>query len=450
MVKKVVLIIVAFVFFFFSGEGYAGEKLRHLSLKECLEMAKENNLFVKEAEEKIFEAEKELLEAKGRFLPVLNAGVSFTRLDREMSPGMGGLIQNLLDEIPGIELPESEYETYTGRDMYSVTGRLRIPLFTGFRNRAVLRNAEIGVEIELENYRKVVNDLYLDVKETFYRVLLTQKIIELNRESELRLEKHLNQTRTLYENGLASRLDLLRSEIQLSNLRSEITRIKNNLRAAKASLLLLMGLKSEDIYIDAKGDLQYTEVRIDLESSVKNALENRPEAVMLRMQKKAAGEGITIARSGGLPQVHAAYNRSLEYPHDMQDKWGSNWNFMINIDLPVFRGFSTHSDTARARSRKKQLEYGIDRLEDGIRLEVENSYYEIINEKENIRALEKNIIQAEEALSIAQRQYRNGIITGLEFRDTELSYMQAHLNLLRAQADYLIAVSRHKHATGGK
>lgn len=408
------------------------EKGGNITIEDALEMAVSRNRTLLSAEERINEARLGQLSAAGNFLPAVSAGGSFTRLDAPRIPG----------DMPG---------AFTGADSYSLTGSVQMPLFTGFRNIAAYRSASAGVALQEENYRKELNDLKLSVKEAFYNALLAEELIRLNRESEIRLEKHLEQTRTLYENGLASRLDLLRSEVQLSNLRPQVIQAENSLRMARSSLALLTGLEEKEAKsLRPRGELTYTGVEANLERSVERALSERPEIRIIRHQKTLAEEGVTAARSASYPQVSATYNRRLEHPHGIRDEWGSSWNLMVNVSLPLFRGFSTYSEIEKARSRLSQLEHSESLLRETIRLDVENAYYTLLQEEETIAAFRKNAEQAGEALDIAETRYRSGLITNLEFMDAELSYMQAQVNLLRSKADYIIAVSRLRQASGGE
>lgn len=293
-----------------------------------------------------------------------------------------------------------------------------------------------------------LNRLEFEITQAFYGALLAEKMVDLNRESEKRLEKYLQQTRRLYENGLASRLDLLRSEVQLSNIKPRIIESKNNLRMARSSLALLMG--RDDCLVVPEGDLKAEYKSRLLEDYIKKALEERPELIIFELREDAAGRGITIARSAAFPQVTAAYNRRFDHPDGFRDSWGESWNFMVNVSLPIFRGFSTYSETARARSRLAQLNYSFEHTRQAVLLEVEEAYYTLIKEEETIAALEKNVRQAEEAFNMAERRYRDGLISNLEFMDTELDYMQARINLLRSKADYIIAKSRLTLASGGR
>ncbi len=406
---------------------------KSMTLRECLETARENNRSLLAAREKIEEAKKGLLETAGNFLPTVSLGGTYTRLDEEPRP------------LPEPLMPP---DAYTSSDRYNITGTVRVPLFTGFRNRAAYRSASKALKIAEENYRKQKNELEFEITRAFYGAILAEKLVELNRESQKRLEKLMEQTRTLYENGLASRLDLLRSEVQYSNMKPQIIEAENNLRMAQSSLSLLIG--RENLLILPEGGLEVEKIDPELGETLRIALERRPEINLILLQKSVAGESITLARSAAYPQINASYNRSFEHPDGMRDEWGDRWNIMLNVSLPLFRGFSTYSDTEKARSRLRQLEHNLEQLKESIRLEVENAYYELVKSEETIAALEKNVVQAGEAYSVASRRYSSGLLSSLEFMDTELDYMQARIGLIRAQADYITAAGRLRMSAGGE
>lgn len=430
MVKKFIGLALFFIISF-SVPVRSAQELE-LTLEKSLDHAEENNRTLQAARENIAEAGKGFLGAVGNFLPSVSASGNFTRLDEPMT---------LTRALPG---------TYEDTDSYTLTGTVRLPLFTGFRNSAIYSSSRLNLKIQNENHRKELNDLRFRVTEAFYRCLLSEKLVELNEKSEERLEKHLQQTRKLYENGLASRLDMLRAEVQLSNIRPKIIEVQNNLRTSRDTLFFLIGLEKDNRDIVIDGELNYRKVDANLEESLKRGLISRPDLKILKLREEAAVKNITIARSAGMPQVSASYNQRMEHPYRYEDKWGDSWNVMVNVSLPIFRGFSTYAEVSQAKSARKRVELNIQQVKENIRLEIENAYYTLLKEEETIQALDKNFEQAEKALDIAQTRYSNGLITNLEFMDTEISYMEARINLLKAKADYIIAASRLEKAAGGK
>ncbi|NLB34723.1 MAG: TolC family protein [Elusimicrobia bacterium] len=395
-----------------------------LTLEEALASALENNQEIRIAQSKVEAAGKEKISSMGNFLPTLSAAGTLMRPDQpqEMFPG-----------------------AYTPDNTYNLTATAQLPLFTGGRNISLMKNASLQKKIAEANLLNEENKLRQRVLETFYRTLLSEKILNIQQESEKRLRNHYKQAEILYKNGLASRFDLLRAEVQLSNLAPLILQSKNAVHSARANLALLTGIKGAK----PSGQLDYVKTDFNLEDSFKKALENRPDLQSIELTSKMAKTAITLTRSQGLPYLAAAYNLRYDHPYQGKDEWGDSWVASLTLNIPIFRGFSTLSDTSQARAQQKQALLSYDLYAQVVMLEVETAYYSLVEEEGKIEALRKTLSQAKEALSIAQTHYKNGLISNLEFMDTDLSFMQAQVSLMTAYTEYKIAAGRLITAVGG-
>lgn len=394
------------------------------SLDDAINEAVIRNKSVQIAERRVDSARKNLLSAAGNFLPVINLGGNITLLDEPASALPGG------------------FETDTS---YTLSGSAQLTLFAGGRNSALLRTSSLSVRIAEESLREEINNLTLSVTEAYYNAILSEKMLRLNRESEKRLKAHLEQTRKLFENGLAARFDLLRAEVQLTNISPSLIQAENMLRTSRARLSFLTGV---DDIIPAE-NLDKRAEGISLDRALDRAAERRPELAILNYRKKLAAQNLRVNRSLGLPNLSATYNHRVEHPYRWNDEWGDTWTVGLSLNIPFFRGFKTYVDAYQSRSQIEEVRISYELMRDSVLLEVETAYYSLREEEKKIESLEKTLSQAEEALSIAETRYTNGLITHLEFMDTELSYMRSHMNLLNAYAAYNIAGARLLKASGG-
>lgn len=101
-----------------------------------------------------------------------------------------------------------------------------------------------------------------------------------------------------------------------------------------------------------------------------------------------------------------------------------------------------------ARYRLSQAEHGLNLLKEGIELEIRVAYLGIEEAKKLVESQKENIVQAEEALSIVEERYKQGLATSLEVMDTQLALTQAKTNWLQSLSDYLITKAELKKAIG--
>ena len=83
-----------------------------------------------------------------------------------------------------------------------------------------------------------------------------------------------------------------------------------------------------------------------------------------------------------------------------------------------------------------------------IELEVRQDYLNVLSYKEQIRAAEASVAQAEEAYKIATVRYRSGVGINLDVLDAELALNTARTNYITALYNYNIGLATLEHAMG--
>lgn len=381
------------------------------------------------------------MRARAGFLPSVTLSGSQTYLDQEMQTTAG------IDPITGSMLTES-----LGRDRYSITGSVRQQIFTGFRNYSSYNSARLNLDLQKTNYQNEKNEIAFKVKEAYYRTVLAGEMVTLNREAYRQLKEHVRQTKKRYEDGLVSRLELLRARVEAENQEPKLTEAQNNHRQARSSFKALLSI-DPDKNIELEDGLQTGEEEfkdINLDSKIEKALNNNPRLQALKLQKQMAKKRITTARSDRYPNIFAAYNYNYERPDQGIDEWGESWNIMLNIELPIFTGFATTGKIKSAKAGLQKINNSLEETQKNTALAVENAVLKIEKEKETIQSQERNVKQAGEALDIANKRYRDGLISNIEYMDTQLSLTRARINLLNAKTDYFIALASLEKATGGE
>ncbi len=438
-IKIILILIAGFTF----SELQAGQKeaALNLDIDRAVSISLERNDSLKAARKNIKEARGGLITARAGFFPSLSVSGSHVYLDQKMQTTAG------IDPLTGRMISES-----LGRDRFSITGSVRQPLFTGFRNYSNYRRSRDNLKLQQTNYRAEKNELIFKVKEAYYRALLTKDLLELNREVSRQIEEHVLQTEIRYENGLASRLELLRARVELDNQRPDLTEANNRYRQTRSALKALLGIDmNKTIELKDTFDTRNHEFKkFEPNKEISKTLKNNPSIQALKIQNKMVQKNLTVARSERYPNIFALYNYNYDRPDRGIDEWGESWSIMLSVELPLFTGFATRGKIKSARANVYKIEHTLQEVKKNIILAAENAVLKLNREKETIQSQVKNVSQAREALDIAGTRYKNGLISNLEFMDTRLAATRAQLNLLRAKSDYFTALARLKKITGGE
>jgi outer membrane protein len=437
--KKAKAILLAILLIFLTTTfSFPQEKLT-LTLKDSIQLALSQNPYHLAAEERLETARAKLREAAAGFFPSLN------------SEGLHTLAEKLFvlefpSFIPG-EPPQRVSMDFTKDYQFSLT--FSLPLFTSGRLTSGFKQAKYGLRSTEEAVRQSEHITVFNAKKAFYGYLLAQDFVKVAEEAVEVAEKHLKNVKNLYEVGMASKFDLLRSEVQVANLKPQLIRARNNSKIAELSLKTLLGLDLSQP-IEIKGQLTYEPFEPDLDESVSKAMLKRPEISQLRYQKQMAGQALKLARASNLPSlaVSATYNFWADQFNFKKNTWQSFYAVNLVLSLPIFNGFATSARVAQSKAMIKELDLNQKGLIDIIEFEVRQAILSLQEAKESLFSQEKNVEQAQESLRIAELNFSEGLATTLDISSAQAALSQAKTNYSQALYDYVISLAELDKAMG--
>ena len=427
---KAISSIIILIFYLLSLPCSA-EEIVELTLEKSIEVALAGNKQILAAKERLGIARGELIVARAGFLPTLSLGADYLRLGEGQKISVGG----------GSDV------VVRGQDTYTAAATIEQPIFTWGRIKNSYRQASSSQRISEEDYRREKNLLKFQVTEYFYNLILAGELLKLSQESYAQMERHLRQVEKRYEDGLSSKFDLLRARVELANLKPQLIRSRNSLTLAENRFKSLLGFPSER-EVRLPGELKYEATKIELSRAIEEALRNRPEIISFKEQENAALAQIRLASASNKPLLSAIYNYQFQKPYHWKDEWGKEWNAMVVLQFPIFSGFSTRGKVLQSLSQLREVKYNSQHKNEEIELEVRETYLSLRQEEETIISQRENVDQAEEAMRIAEKRYTGGLITNLEFMDTQLAMTEAKTAYLQALANYQIAKAKLEKAMG--
>jgi len=421
-----------------ASPGFSEEKLV-LTLDDCLNLALTRNPYYLAVREKEAAARAQVRQAASRFFPSLN-GQGTDILDEKV------FTLEFPSMIPG-EPPQKVKVDFTKTYQFSLA--LSMPLFAGGSLTSGFRQANYNLQATKEVIRQSRQETVFSVKQAFYGYLLAAKFAEVSDEAVALADKHYQNVKNLYEVGMASKFDLLRSEVQVANLKPQLIRARNNLNVAGLGLKTLLGL-NPDLTVEIKGELSYTPLETDVHEAVSRALLQRPELNQLMFQRRMAAEMVKIARAAGLPSlaIGGAYNFWTNKFNFRNKNWENYYTVSLNLTVPIFNGFAVDAQVSQSKALLRELEWMQKGLSETIRFEVEQAVLNYRQAKESLASQEKNVEQAQEAMRIAELNYSEGLATNLDVSTAQVALSQAKTNLSQALYDCVISLAQLEKAIG--
>ncbi len=326
---------------------------------------------------------------------------------------------------------------------------LSVPIYAGGRLVSGYKQAKYNHLSTEESMRQSEYITVFNTKRAFFGVLIAREFVKVSEEAVSVAEKHVHNVKTLYEVGMASKFDLLRSEVQLANLKPQQIRAKNSLKVAELSLKALLGLDLS-LPVDIQGELTYDPFDPNLEEALTSALIKRPEIQQLNYQKLMAGEMLKISKASRYPSVavQGAYNIWADRLTFKEEDWQSYYSVNLALSVPIFSGFIAGAQIAKSKSLIKEIEFSQKGLRDMIRFEVRQAVLKLSEARESLLSQEKNVEQALESLRIAELNFSEGLATTLDVSSVQAALTQAKTNYSQALYDYVMAKAELDKAIG--
>ncbi|HOT28858.1 MAG TPA: TolC family protein [Candidatus Ozemobacteraceae bacterium] len=309
------------------------------------------------------------------------------------------------------------------------------------RYRSQSRAANASVDAAVADERRTLVDVSFQVSKAFYDMVLADDLIRVASDSVDQRQKHRDHTQRLVDAGTAPRFDLLRAEVQLSAARPALIKAVHSRSTALADLLHLLGLDpSAQPAVVGSFPAEFPPLPLDEDRAIQLACEQRPDLAAAMASEEAARHQVNVARQALQPSVQL--NGTYERTRGARAPIGSyrdNWLTTVGLIYPVFDSGLSQAQRDEAKAAYEQARLSTENILSTLRVDIRKAIAGVKEAEEVFASQEKNVEQAQEALSIAQVAYDTGAKTALDVLDSEVALTQART--LRAQALHQRAVA---------
>ncbi|MFN8611378.1 MAG: TolC family protein [Vulcanimicrobiota bacterium] len=327
-----------------------------------------------------------------------------------------------------------------------VSLELRQLVFEGGKIRFAIEQGKALARQQAWQAQSDWQDLYYRVHRAYLNTLARQGDLRLAEQQVELTQQQLHQAEVRFQVGKAPRGDVLSARLPVSQAQVTVQKKRALHQKSLQELNQLMGLAlTTPLELDPPkapvGPLP------DVESCVKEALDQRPILWALTEQLAASLKQIRAGEADNAPQVNlllgiAGISQGTQVIGAAQYRGGFevNWYFADG-------GRAAHlADVGRAaRDRNYALLEDKRRL---VELEVRDAYRDLQLGVETHQSEQLHVAQAQDALRIAQAQYRAGLINLYPVRQAQTDLFEAQQAEVQAYYDYFLALAKLDLACG--
>jgi len=414
----------------------ASAQERTLTLEEAIKLGLENSKTLKLSQSKIDQAVSQYNQAKDKALPTGSASFMYSRA-----------------QIPANTLNLGEESLSLPKSANANLGIVSVEevIYGGGRFRYAKESTDILVNVARLDVDKDREQIAFNIVNSYYnlyRVIQSKGVVEQNLKA---IDQQIHQAQRFFEQGLVTKNDVLRFQLQRSNIELNGIDLDNNRKIINYDLNILLGLPEETQLNIAKITDASRNVA-PLSSYRDSALTIREELKQQDLRTKYADVNIkniqaeklpTLAATAGLYYVNASANplpNSGKYITPLTAGLALSWNF------GTLWTNKNKVNEARIQREETVINKGI--ITDNIKNEVNQSYQNYIKAIDKIKLLETSIAQANENNRILTSKYANSTASATDRADAETLLYQAQINLELAKADAGLAYYNLLKSTG--
>lgn len=405
-----------------------------MTLDECIQLALSRHPSVRNSAIGIKEAKADYVAAIGSFLPraVANAEV-------------GKHFGRSIDPDTNAYTTENFEEGTVGLDM-------TLSLFQGFSRINEVRFRKINREHSEWKLKNTHNELAYQVTDTYYKLILERKLLELAREQTVLSERYLKQTETFVVLGLKSASDLQEVKARLEGDKYRFQSRENSCRLTLLHLKQLIHFLPEDT-LAISDTLVATNLPLVVipatESLYEQSMQVLPSMRMIDLRQKAARKEYAIAGGAFSPSVYARFTVGSNYYHTFfsaRQLRGNMGRYVgVGITFPLLSGLERLTN-------QRKLKLNMYRIRNEAELERQQLYTDIEQTLLSLRAGYSEHQQAlhqlnaeTQVLKESERKWEEGLISVFQLMEARNRFISAKAELVRVrlQVEMLIRLENY-------
>ncbi len=414
-----------------------------ITLQQALELGRRNNRDLQAAQLTLERTQSALQEALAAEFPTAGFVADFTRSESAQTK-----LSNERQAQRQLQPPFNQLFTPSNPISTTFNGALQLSydLYTAGRRPAAIRAASEQIRFQQLEVERISEQLRLNITNAYYALQDSDAQVEISLAAVTDATQSLRDALLQEQAGLGTRFDVLQAQVQLANANQDLTRAQSQQRISRRQIVRLLSL-GQAVEVSAADPIaEAGNWDLSLEQSIVLAYKNRAELEQFLVQRNISEQQRTIALAAIRPQASltAGYNIFGVLDDNLGPQQGLTlgarlqWNF--------FDG-----GAARARAQQQTLNIAIAETNfanqrNQVRLDVEQAFFDLNANKQNIQTAAFALERARESLRLARLRFQAGVGTQLEVINQQTELTRARGNLLRAILDYNRALAALQRA----
>ena len=421
-------------------------ELRPLTLAEVEQLAEVNNPQLKAVALEVQQAKSSLRAAISSWYPTLNLTANglpqyLSRQDQQFDQK-----QQTQGQVLFTEEDTAKFRAVLN---WKLIDPARVPQISAARDR---------FERSRDAYLIALRNLRLEAAKAYYNLQRSDSQVNVGKESVAASLLSLRYARARFQAGVANKLAVFEAETQLARNQSQLIETLSNQSKARRSLAKIINLPQDITPTAASPSVIVGSWKPSLQESIVAAYAFREELDQFILDISINNSSANAALAVVQP-VLSLYNNFNTQRNDTQvyqdpstdrDVYGWNMNNAVGLSATwnIFDGGRARADYRRKKQAAEASAYEFANQRGVIRLQVEQSFYDLRANQQTIFTSTREVLSARESLRLSRLRFAAGVTSQREVVDAQRDLTGAQFKYVAAVSNYNITIAELRRYTG--
>lgn len=321
-------------------------------------------------------------------------------------------------------------------------------VFTGLQARKTL------IDFRNKNVEVTEEQIRANITKIYYQLVVSKTQVTLLDTNIALINKLSHDTKIMYDNGFAEKLDMDKQAVQLANLQSAKTTVLNQIDNGYLGLKVLMGMPISDSLV-LTDNLSDENIKEGILEAANFDYTQRKDFQFAALGARLNEYDIQRYKLSKIPQlVLSGYYNEMAQSNKF-DLYGGHayWSpvsaFSLGMRIPIFTGFATNAKIAQAKIKLQQTQNNIEALKLNIDREIQSAVNNFKSAITNLDYQKNNMELAKKVYKQTKKKYEIGTgsqteinLARADMESAQTNYFNALYNAVVAKVDFMKATGK--------
>ena len=347
------------------------------------------------------------------------------------------------NNIPIIPLDGYQALNFNTNQQMGLTTTLTQLLFSG-SYLVGIKASKAYINYNKDLKTKTLFDIEKEITDAYTAVITLDEILNITKKNINLITKSLEETRSVYKEGLIEQESVEQLQITLQQLQSQFSNSNKQMEVAKQQLNYKMG-RDIEAPINTTQTLEslIQPILLQEENTSKNVIFNVNGNIDYKLVKHLETQnriGLELEQKQKLPTVGGFLRHNLQANHDdfnflnKNQKWYNALSFGITANIPIFSSFKSSARIKDKTLALEQSQIKVSQAKEGLLLQFKATKNKLESFIEAFQISKRSITLAKRIASKNNIKFKEGISSSLELRQAQLQWFSEQQNQLKIMA----------------